>query len=246
VFERAYALFSERFLHEQPVLPAGEGRMAEKFDYYDILGTVIPGTLLLACAALCFPELVVLASGATYPDAFAVIILTSLAIFLGQIVTSIASLAEPLLYKTWGGRPSDMALSRGLGSYLSASTASRIQAKLKPHAGAVDEQSLFLYAMHRSDAAGIGRAARFNSLYAYHRSLLILSLVVAALLGASMIWGRASSWNVGWKIASLVVMASLAWLVWFRTKQRAFYYVREVLLTAEREIDKAGGANARQ
>jgi hypothetical protein len=125
-----------------------------------------------------------------------------------------------------------------LSKYLPEDSANRIKGKLSTAVGgSPSDHSLFLFAMQRSDAAGVGRAARFNSLYAYHRALLVLVLVAAALFAASIFWGAASNW--GWRewAPLLAVMAGLLALIWHRAKQRGCYYAREVLLTAERVLD---------
>jgi uncharacterized membrane protein len=91
--------------------------------------------------------------------------------------------------------------------------------------------------MQRTDAAGVGRAARFNSLYAYHRALLVLILLAACLFGASIFWGAAAEWSWYQRVPVLVALASLLALMWHRARQRGCYYAREVLLTAERVLD---------
>lgn len=212
--------------------------MVNKFDAYDLLGILVPGLLVLGWAPVCFPSVSAGSSWAGFPDAFKVVLLTALAVFVGQLVQAIASLLEPLIYRTWGGRPSDTALSSGLEGYFPRDTAIRIRTKLSEEVGEVSaNNSLFLYAMQMSDGNEIGRSHRFNTLYAYHRALLVLVLICGAALGASMIWGAAASWSVGQRVVTGLGVFALLVLVWHRARQRAFYYVREVLLTAERILD---------
>lgn len=212
--------------------------MTNKFDPYDILGTIVPGTLLLGWAAVCFPKLCSGATQVNFPDAFTVIVLTALAVFLGQLVQAVASLCEPALFKSWGGRPSDTALEKGIEGYFPADSAKRIREKLDAAIGQdSQEHSLFLYAMQLSDGQDVGRARRFNTLYAYHRALLVLVILCGLMLIAAMFWGFALPWTVPQKLAAGGVFVVLIWLIWHRAWQRACYYVREVLLTAERIID---------
>lgn len=213
--------------------------MNEKLDIYDILSSLILGVLAICWIPICFPALLAIKSP-KFPDAFAVIALSALAMFVGQLIQAIASLLEPLLYATFGGRPSEQAFKRGLGDrYMSAKTAARIKAKLKAAIGEeADNQSLFFYAIQKSEAAGIGRAARFNGLYAYHRGLFVLAVLLTAVLLASARFGAAATWSggqVGTAVATAILLLAL---FWNRTKQRAFYYVREVLFTAERVLDE--------
>jgi hypothetical protein len=174
-----------------------------------------------------------------FPEAFTVIILLALAIFVGLLVQSISSLIEPILNWSWGGQPSDKALKDGLGTrYLPADTATRIRHKLAAKVGSqASDRSLFLYAMQQAETSGNSRVTKFNGLYAYHRAVFTLILVGIVLLLAAMRWGAIAEWSAREKIQTLAASAALLVLVWHRTKQRGFYYVREVLSTAERIID---------
>jgi hypothetical protein len=213
--------------------------MMEKLDYYDILTVIIPGTLLVIWIPICFPALSALVSTVNFPEAFEVIALTALAIFFGQIVQALASMIEPLIYKTWGGRPSDKALTEGLERYLPKDSATRIRGKLVTAVGKdTSDMSLFLFAMQLCTGASVSRVSQFNSLYAYHRSLFVLIVLAIGLLVASVVWGAASLWTLGGQLSVLIAFAMLLVLIWYRTKQRASYYVREVLLTAERVLEE--------
>jgi len=213
--------------------------MTEKLDYYDIIGTVIPGILLVSWVAICFPSISQVTCSPGLSGAFGLIAGIALAIFVGQFVQAIGSLIEPVLYWSWGGRLSEKALEEGLGRYLPTDTGHRIREKLRDKVGQnTNSQSLFLYAMQLTDAANIGRAARFNGLYAYHRSQVVLVLAALVLAAVSSALGRLASWH--WGYAALLVLGLLLVLVlaWHRAKQRAKYYVREVLLAAEKIMDE--------
>ncbi len=215
--------------------------MTEKFDYYDILSFFVPGMLLLGWIVICFPSLVQLGSSANFPSAFATLLLIALSLFLGQIIQAVASIVEPVIYRTWGGRPSDRAVQAGITGYLPEETAIRIRKKLEKAIGEQTEiHSLFLFAKHSSDSAGVGCSRQFNSLYAYHRGLLVLLFLSGLILLGSMKWGGAASFGIWQNVAASLSVVLLTVLVWHRAKQRAFYYVREVLLTAERVLDSRG------
>ncbi len=187
--------------------------MTDKFEFYDILSILIPGTLLLALMSIGFPALAIRFTAVKFPEAFGVICLVALAVFMGQVVQAISSLIEPLLEWTWGGRASEKALRKGLGTrYLPADTAKRIKQKLAGCVGSAEsDRSLFLYAMQRAETSGNSRVAKFNGLYAYHRAMFTLLLI------------------------GIVVVLLL--IIWRRAKQRGFFYVREVLSTTEQLID---------
>jgi hypothetical protein len=215
--------------------------MVDKFKIYELLSWVIPGTLLLCLVAVSFPSLAAACSEVKFPDAFSVIALLALAIFVGNLVQAVASLIEPVLDWTWGGRPSERALRDGLGNrYLPKDSAERIRKKLEAALGVgASDRAIFLYAMQRAESAGSDRIGTFNALYAYHRALLVLSFAGLLALIIAVVSGHLP--DLPW-YGALGVIASGAVglaLVWHRTKQRAFYYVREVLHTAERLLDEA-------
>ena len=220
--------------------------MTEKFEFYDVLGILVPGSILLALIAVSFPGVTTAFAGVGFPVAFAVICLTAVAAFLGQLVQAISSFLEPVFNWTWGGRPSERALKEGLGTrYLPADSANRIRAKLAKAVGdTASDRSLFLYAMQKAETSGNSRVAKFNGLYAYHRAMLALVLISLGVILASMCWGTVKHWFWRDKIGIVAVDFLLLVIFWLRAKQRGFYYVREVLTTAERLLD-AGIATVR-
>lgn len=211
--------------------------MFDKIDLYELLNTLVPGVLLLSSAPVFFPVLVTVTTP-QYPEAFQVVALTVAAFILGQLVTALASLIEPVLFWTFGGRPSERALRQGLGTYLPPDTAARIRTKLRSQLGdGTSDRSLYLFAIQQTHT-GTDRAAKFNSLYAHHRGLVVLVLLLLVSFVISTYWGAAAGWPSSLKQALLVMLLVTLFLTWYRTKQRAFYYVREVLFTTERVIDE--------
>ena len=93
------------------------------------------------------------------------------------------------------------------------------------------------------------RVTIFNALFAYHRALFMLA-VIAVAVSVSLVCGYGpGGWSAGLRWGSLVSSVLLLVLLWHRTKQRAYYYVREILHTAERVLDArpadaAAGAGA--
>ena len=160
---------------------------------------------------------------------------------------AVGSLIEPLLEKSWGGRPSKRALTGGLGKrYLGKDEADRIRPKLIKAAGeGQTDVALFRYASQMSDAAGVGRCARFNGLYAYHRSLLAATLLSTILFVASAAWGSAVTLTHLQKGLVLLGALALMSLLWHRARQRSLYFSAEVLLTTERILDEKAEKNPR-
>ncbi len=214
--------------------------MTDKLDIYDLLGVVVPGTLTVLLAMVLFPALPARVAAMKLPDGFVVVGWVALSVFAGHVVQAVASLAEPILHWSWGGSPAERALSKGLGKrYLPTDAAGRLRGKLVAAVGAdASDTSLFHFAMQRTE--GSGRGARFNYLYAYHRTLCILSVIATIIL--PVVAHRSSSWTVVLQVAVFAVLVSV--LMWHRAKQRSFYYVREVLLTAERLLDERSQGSA--
>lgn len=210
----------------------------DQFSLYETLGVLVPGTLLIYSLLILFPDLkavVATSNSAINAGAFAAV-----AIFAGQMVQALASFSEPLLFKLWGGRPSEQALHKGLGlRYLPQPSATRLRNKLSAAVNRPDSQAqdLFLYAMRRASTAAASRVETFNAQFAYHRSLVTLGVLLLALVlisrwrGALSLISRGMFWTC--LIGDLMVLVVL----FIRTRQRAFYYVREVLFTAEHVLD---------
>ena len=220
--------------------------MTEKLSLYDFFASIIPGSLVVCLVAFGLPEVAAQARDIKLPDAFAVVALVSLALFFGNVMQAIASLIEPVLYRSWGGRPSDYCFTRGLGDrYLPLDSAQRIRGKLALAVGdGASDRSLFLYAMQHAEAATGQRVTTFNALFAYHRLLLVLmtvgfvtSFVVLCGYGPDT-WPMKVRWTLFTGSLGLLV------LLWFRAKQRGLYYVREVLFTAERVLDEKSAKNS--
>lgn len=216
--------------------------MLEKLSYYDVIGIVVPGTLLVGWIPVCFPVIVSRTQVFTFPEAFAFVVLIALVFFIGHLVQALSSATQNILYFTWGGRPSDTALEKGLGDYFPKDSAKRIRGILEDKIGKeTDAHSLFLYALQQADSAEKSRVSTFNGLYAYHRVLLMLIILAFILFLTSKFWGAVESWTTAEFVVSLVIMILLLVLFWYRAKQRAYYFVREVLLTAERVLTQQGG-----
>lgn len=207
----------------------------DKLNLYDTIGGLIPGTLLVAGIAVLFPSLGAgLAAG--LPDAFLVAALLAASLVGGLFVQTIGSMCEWLLFKIFGGRPSDLALQGRLRErYLPKDAAKRIRETLAARFGSeASDHSLFLRALTEAESCDTSRAKAFNAQYGYLRSIVFLIPVLLLSMIASRFWGRASSWTepVFWlAIGGLLALDLLfAWRAW----QRGVYYAREVLLTAER------------
>jgi hypothetical protein len=212
--------------------------MIERFDYYDLLGVAVPGVLLAYWIPVCFPAVTRVLGTSDLPEAVDVIGFAAVAIFLGHLLQAIASNIQGLLYRSWGGTPSDRALTVGLGGrYTSAATGTRIQKQLAEVAAeGASNQDLFRTALSYANAAPGSRSERFNALYGYHRSLLVVIMLALGLLITSRFWGAATNWADAAFNGAVLAFLIMLGLVWHRTRQRAYDFVQEVLHVAERTL----------
>lgn len=212
--------------------------MLDKFEIYDVMGVLVPGVIVVGAIPLAFPDIAATASATHFPEAFGVIVLIAAAIFAGHFLQAIASLLEPVLNWTWGGRASELALTKGLGErYLPFDMAMSIRAKLVTATSSeASIRSLFLFAMGLAESSQSSRAGKFNALYAYHRALLVLDVILILMFFASLLGGFAASLTHTQVIIILAILVVLLFILWRRTRERGFYYVREVLLCAGRQL----------
>jgi hypothetical protein len=212
--------------------------MIERFDYYDLLGVAISGVLLAYWVPVCFPAVTSALKIAEMPEAVDVIGFAAVAITLGHLIQALASGLERPLYRSWGGVPSDRAFSGGLGDrYVSAAAGARIRGLLSEVVGEdASNQDLFRAAQVRANAASASRAERFNALYGYHRSLMVVIGLALLLLVASRFWGAAATWSEGAFWGAVIAFLATLGVLWHRTRQRANHLVQEVLYVAERTL----------
>jgi hypothetical protein len=215
--------------------------MLSKLDPYDLFGAFVPGVLLMAAVAVLFPEVTNPIAASDFPDAFIVIALTVCAYFLGQVVQAVSSLCIPAVHWSWGGRPSERAVSTGLGErYLPKDDADRIRGKLASGLqDSASDRSIFLRAMSLSRKDKESLTSRFNGAYAYHRAILFMTLIMLGLVSLSRLHGAAATYSKSLFWTLVAANTLLCVLFWLRCHQRAKYFCREVLYSAERQLEPA-------
>jgi len=214
---------------------------------FDILSLVIPGALVICC--LLFTRLVHLIQPewveqkiSVYKDISAILaVVFIVACYLvGYVIHAIGSWIEPILWKTWGGRPSQILFSDdssrlGLGSEKNAiltwlkskSTDSRLtnleNNQLRPD----DIRRLFQVAKNLAfKNAGVNfktRIEEFNNSYIFSRNILV-AFVIALGCVSSL------SWYGTMTIKSTFLLLAVVLIVWWRARDRAIYYSREILV----------------
>lgn len=216
--------------------------MHEKFDYYDLLGHIIPGLVLIGGAYLLLYWFGVEVKIPVISDAVTAVVILGMAIFSGNLLQALSSLLEPFYFWTWGGMPSNKLLA-GKSRRISAVYLSILKDTVKGHIavsktetneakGELENRDIFMHCLTLCNQKSLGRINRFNSLYAYHRALTTLSLVflvitIIALIKVSVPAGAL------WVILTEIIVTLI---LWNRTRQRGFYFAEEVLRSAACDI----------
>jgi len=182
------------------------------FKAYDILSSLIPGFLFL---------ITLLTALKLGYDKDLVIAYTAIAFLLGYLINTIGSWMEDVYFWTWGGKPSNNLLS-GKGTwkvkfYHSEQARNLLKAETTTADPTNDE--LFSIAMRHVTGLKDSRIEDFNALYAFSRSLL-----TTVLLGTIILVIHNHS---DWRYYAVLVPALI--ITWLRSKQRGYYYAKEVL-----------------
>ena len=212
--------------------------MIEKFDIYDVMTSLLHGTLFLAATFVLFPQVISVERPLEVSEILLSIIFISIAYFLGQVITSISSIIQPLLFWTWGGMPSTVVFSGHFPEkYLSSDFINLAKNALQKSAAVkLSDAALFSKAMGIARKAEGSLSERHNQMYAYNRTALTNLILMFGLLVISCSCGLCRNFSAGKIVAISAVLGLLLILHWYRAKQRAFYYVREVVVVAEREL----------
>ena len=211
--------------------------MEDKLTYYDIVAHLVPGTLVLGALAL-MPEIFGFTVPWPHSDLLSATIGIPVAYAVGQVVQGLSSMAQPIYYYLWGGKPSDVILE-GKSPSLKGERLERVLAGLASHFNSPADTparrgGLFMDAMALCNKEGLGRVDSFNASYAFHRALLTTGLVSSAVLAAPLIlhgFGLTSlDHSLRPAVIYLLVLAVVLSVIEFiRAKQRGEYFSVEVL-----------------
>jgi hypothetical protein len=210
--------------------------MEDRFNYYDVVAHIVPGTLVLGVLAI-IPK--VFGFAVPWPSSSAVTLAASIPIAyaVGQVVQAIASFLQPIYYKLWGGRPSDVMMEGK--SRLTEERLKRMLPVLgqffkSPTDTPKARAALFSDAMALCNREELGRVAVFNASYAFHRALLTTGVVASAMLGVALGLSRTGvTETAGSFKTSLIYLLVLAFVLtaveFVRARQRGEYFSHEVL-----------------
>lgn len=185
-----------------------------KFKFYDILSHLIPGFVVY----LAYLEFI----GEKFDKDF-VVPATAVAFVLGYFVNTLASWFEDLYYWTWGGKPSSSLLNDKdiwkVRFYEGAKSKELLQNESSNPSPTNDE--LFTIAMRYATPDVNSRVSDFNASYAFSRVILTTVLIVSGLM----------IYTYYWSFKVYLIALPLIFISWYRSKQRGYYFAREVLTT---------------
>lgn len=182
------------------------------FKAYDIFSSLIPGFLVV---------LMLLNLLKLQYDSSLVVVYTAISFLLGFIMNTISSWMEDFYFWTWGGKPSKKLLNGKdiwkVRFYHGSKAKSLLLTDSNNPQASTDE--LFAIAMRFANGSKDTRIEDFNSIYAFSRTLFTTLLIGTIVL----LIEHYDNWRY-----YAILLPSL-FVLWLRCKQRAYYYVREVL-----------------
>ena len=227
--------------------------MNDKYSYYDFLANIIPGLLVLAVLIWLFNVLKISFEFET-ADILGVGIGLAVAYSFGHVIQAISSFLQPIYYYLWGGMPSDNLLSgksNMLGEYRS-----QIVRQLKDGLGIESSESatseykeVFSRAMAVVNSEKIGRVEAFNASYAFHRALLTSTWILSSVLTIILILAYLNGLSLNENGSAIAIVMILGWasviIEFFRTRQRGYYFAKEVIYCAYYHLTKSGGRDVK-
>ena len=213
--------------------------MLEKIDIYDIVTSFVHGTLFVMACLVLFPQCLDVVRILAVPEIVATLMFVSLTYFLGQSIVAVSSILQKALFWTWGGTPSECVFNgRFPKKYLSSDMIDHVREVLKrTTSDELSDEALFLKASGIARASKGSLSERHNQMYAYNRVTITNLLLVIGLVILSRFEGLGANISLTGFALLLGVLVLLLILHWIRARQRAFYYVREVLVAAERGLE---------
>lgn len=218
-----------------------------QFKIYDILSSLIPGTVVASLLIWMYQNNLTLEHSLSQIKDFSgiatTIFLTS-SYLIGYLIHALGSWIEPILWFSWGGRPSEILLkkkSKRINMVFSDEILNSLLKKLNRQISldslnSKDFKELFQVAKNTAFSNNISgkieeRLSEFNNSYIFSRNILISWMFVLIVLTRAM-FVNSLSWI--WLLIALFVSL----LLWYRCRDKAIYYSREILTTAYNNIQK--------
>ncbi|MEM9985809.1 MAG: hypothetical protein AAF804_12035 [Bacteroidota bacterium] len=199
-----------------------------KLSLYAILSQVILGYLWLIVIPLVWPRML--------PEDLDLAILSiPFAFVMGYFINAFSSWIQPILYRSWGGKPSTSLLIRAQNEEKAHSVMSItrrwLEEELQKHATSSEkevkvegqENALFGLALaYISEQPN--RYQEMNAAYAFSRGLIVALLGLWVLLVILQIWKITTPLGNGYHFIWLGIL-----IAWIRTRQRGYELVKECL-----------------
>lgn len=222
--------------------------MIEKFNYYDAIAHLIPGTIGCLFCLYAFDLLGISIPRPEVGSLGGLGIGVAIAYTFGHLLQSLASTLEPSYYAVWGGKPS-VKLLQDKSECFSEAQRNRMVADLvsffKVNEKCPDDsqgmanfyQRLFERCMTLCNRNRLGRVEAFNAIYGFHR--VLLTTFGIGFITYATIWIKHHYLNLALSpsknsllIALLILTGAGTAIEAFRARKRAYYYAKEVLWMA--------------
>ncbi len=182
------------------------------FKTYDFLSALVPGFISLFAVQF--------ASGLDYDKDY-IIAYTIAAFFMGYILNTLSSWFEEFYFWSWSGKPSYNLLNGKGIKKVKFYEWREVKEMLIEEAGnemACNDQ-LFGIAKRHANNEKDTRINDFNAIYAFSR--VMLTTVILSLI---FLW---FDYHNNWQYYAISL--PLLFIIWQRSKERAYYYTKEVL-----------------
>lgn len=182
------------------------------FKAYDILSSLVPGFIMLLSS---LPFL-----GYEYDKDF-IIGYTVIAFGLGYLLNTLGSWMEPFYYWTWGGVPSSNLLDgkgiKKINVYNHLAIKDSLKSKTQ-NKNACNRELFDIATRCAFTTKDTNRAGDFNNNFAFARTMLTCSILSSTFI--------IISFNDNWRAYLTILIVAV---FWYRAKQRAYYYAKEIL-----------------
>jgi len=184
------------------------------FKLYDIFSQLIPGFIVYITYLKINHE--------TFDSGF-IVPATVIAFIIGYFVNTLASWVESIYFFTWGGKPSNQLLEGRSIWKVKFHELEKTKKMLIEEFGEEDptNEQLFSIAMRYATPEVSVRVADFNANYAFSRVILTTMIIISI----ALIWANYLNPLI------YVITIPIVFIAWLRSKQRGFYFAKEVLKT---------------
>lgn len=210
---------------------------------YDILSSLIPGTLVLGVllsglffTSISSPEMEQYVNLLKDLSGVTTTIFLTASYLIGYLIHALGSWVEPILWFTWGGRPSQLLLQnkvKRLGMVFYRETLEYLieSSKLSKTIDTLEKgdfKKVFQVAKNKAFLSVEGkheeRLSEFNNSYIFSRNILVavgLSFLLCLYF---------YSYSLHWQYTPISI--GILIILWFRCRDKAIYYSREILTIA--------------